>query len=836
MSHLMLSPGSRIVDMGCDNGSMTYTMAVMHPDLNFTGIDQNPKNIKHAKKHFQRDNLEFVQGDIRKNADLEEEQYDAVVNSFILYEIFSQTKYNEQAVINTLQNQFKLLKKDGVMFIRDYSMPSPGSYVMLEMPDKPSINKELKNMSEADLLVWYSENARPGGLPGCNGFFLEELPPRFPQTRLFRLPYKWAYEFIMRKDDRNNWAQDLPKEYTFFTQREYRKNLRSLGARVLYTAPHWDDKLIRDKFEGHFRLYDDYGKPLGAPPTSFIAVSQKRDEQDSLCLHERRPSTKIEGQIKISSMRDEASGNVVDLVCRDTDITEILPYRITPEGELRIFVHDGLPRSLTNAIPRIGREIDGKRWSGHMTEALSVPTDVIAAISDDNQKDTVKFARDYIGLKPADGCTLEMGQSYYPAPDTIDELIKTRYLRVSASEETSITPRKVMDEISGFTTTGQIKEIKAQSLLNAIAVGFIPNARLELQIQTLMNLHGIQAESWSENPMALETAAAPEEKFDSEKFARSLLEDDKRYRNVRGTTGKLRSVKSIFIDEGWIDGGIVGLAAQNKEFIVSSGETLNKATVMPLTNDLDGKLQAGFVTEYMPVPQRQKGNGLTMTLPCFSLPKDVESVEDARKYIAQLYDVPLDAVFRLGESYYSHVGVTPERIFPFAIANKGKKDNPTGGPFQYAPVSYLWTIMFLNWDWPHNVHFMSRISNVYKLYLHDSDLAMTLGHGKRMSAEPHTPRIHKAVDIAGRAEMSSPATSGAEHSGEAANTSVKPNLGNLKIVDSDADSVWRPASADLLDSRNIQENAPPTKQRRSKRSKVAAYAGGRKPARDDKKS
>ncbi len=797
MSHLMLSPGSRIVDMGCDNGSMTYTMAVMHPDLRFTGVDQNPKNIKSAEKKFKRDNVDFITGDIKNNAGLKEETYDAIVNSFILYEVFSQAKYNEQAVINTLNNQFKLLKKNGVMFIRDHSMPAPGSYVMLEMPDTPSKNKELKGMSEADLLVWYSENARPGGPPGCNGFFLEELPPRFPKTRLFRLPYKWAYEFMIRKDDRTNWAQDLQKEYTFFTQREYRKNLRSLGARVLYTAPHWDESMIREKFEGRFRLYDDNGRPLGSPPTSFIAVAQKRGERDSLCLHERRPSTKTEGLIKISSMRDESTGKMVDIVCRDLDITEVIPYRITPEGVLNVFIHDSLPRSLSNAIPRVGKEIDGKRWSGHMTEAISVPTDAVGSLNHESSTDAIKFAREYLGLKPAMECVLEKGPSYYPAPDTIDELIKTRFLRV-LEPEGIIKPRTIMDDLAGFTTTGEIIEIKAQCLLNAISIGFIPNSRLELQIQFLMSILGMRAESWSENPLVLKEAADPENKFDGKKFARSLMDEDKRFRNVRGTSGQLRSVKSIFIDEGWVDGGITGLAAQDKEFIVSSDETMNKATIMPLTKDVKGKLQVGFVTEYMPVPQRQSGNGLTVTSPCFALPKEIETIEEARKYIAQLYSVPLDCVWRLGESYYSHVGVTPERIFPFAIASKGKKSNPIGGPFQFAPLDYIWSVFTINYYWHHNQRFLANVRNVYSSFGIDSDLFIDRDLGIEMNTVKHTPRIHSAVDITGRATMSAETASQLQSS----NT---PNLKNLQIVDSANDGAWRPAEPDLLDSKNAQD-------------------------------
>src|SRR5690606_32029214 len=105
--------------------------------------------------------------------------------------------------------------------------------------------------------------ARPRQDPGCGGFFLEELPARFPRTRLFRLPYKWAYEFIMRKDDRGHWETELPMEYTFYTERGFRKELRALGARLVYSAPYWDEDIIEKKFEGHFRLYDNRMNPLG---------------------------------------------------------------------------------------------------------------------------------------------------------------------------------------------------------------------------------------------------------------------------------------------------------------------------------------------------------------------------------------------------------------------------------------------------------------------------------------------------------------------------------------------------------------------------------------------
>ena len=56
---------------------------------------------------------------------------------------------------------------------------------------------ELQDFSDADLLVYYSQTARPLE-NGYEGFFLEELAPLPDRegTRLFRLLHKWAIEFI----------------------------------------------------------------------------------------------------------------------------------------------------------------------------------------------------------------------------------------------------------------------------------------------------------------------------------------------------------------------------------------------------------------------------------------------------------------------------------------------------------------------------------------------------------------------------------------------------------------------------------------------------------------
>ena len=85
----------------------------------------------------------------------EDNSLDAIINSFVLHEVFSGSRYNERIVSDTLRHHLKALKNGGTMFIRDYARPPPEEFVLMEMPDKPSNGPALKDLSESDLLVWW---------------------------------------------------------------------------------------------------------------------------------------------------------------------------------------------------------------------------------------------------------------------------------------------------------------------------------------------------------------------------------------------------------------------------------------------------------------------------------------------------------------------------------------------------------------------------------------------------------------------------------------------------------------------------------------------------------
>lgn len=710
LSHLLLGEGDKVVDMGCDDGAMTYAMAALHPKAKFTGLDKSKRQINKAKEKYKLFNLEYKVGDASSEI-FEKESLDAIVNSYVLHEVYSGSRYNEQIVSDTLRKQFKMLKKGGIMFIRDYARPPQGEFVLLEMPDEESSGKDLTKMSEVDLLIWYAEHARPRQDAGCGGFFLEELPERIPGTRLFKLPYKWAYEFIMRKDDRAHWETQLPMEYTFFTTQDFQKQLSSLGARVQYSGPYWDEDIIEDKFEGHFRLYEENGNPMGNPPTCFVAVSYKMAERKSLNIEERRPSIKPDSSLKITAMRNQETGAIVDVVSRDMNVSEVIPYRIDSDGYLKIYLHDGVARSISNAVPRGGTNIDGRRWSGHMVEPIAVELSTIAEMEELDVKNSTLFARDYLGLKPAAGAVLEHGPDYYPAPDYIDEKIYTYYLNVQKAKG-PINPKSMAGKTDKFQAKGMVREVDAQQVLDAITVGMIPNARLELQILSLFQHLGIKAETWTNKQLNLQKGKISK-RTDIGGLLDKLHEKDNRFKSVKGSAGQLRPIHSTFVEEGQTRGAVSGLSAESVDFIVHDGKTINTAVVLPLTQDLKGEVHASVNVAHMPVPQRHEGNGLTISAPSFNIPPEVTNQKMLKRFIAEQYQILPSMVFKMGESYFSHVGVTPHRIHPFAIsAPPAMLDDPDS---HFIP---FYQMMLLQRALSKEPHFMLTIARAYR-YFHE---------------------------------------------------------------------------------------------------------------------
>ena len=720
MSHLLLDDGAHVIDAGSNDGTMTYAISSLHPNLRITGIDLNPNSVQYAQTHYKRDNLDFRRANLFESFS-PPQTVDAIINSFVMHEIYSEFLYNDRLISRMLVHQYDALKENGYILIRDYVLPSSIDYVLIEIRDKGVSSDDVMKMSEADLLIWYSENARSKHDNNAAGFFIEELPQNYPGTRLFRLPIKWAYEFILRKDDRQKLRDTLSKEYAFYTEREFRRELGSLGARIVYSAPHWDEGFLKTRYDGKIRMYREDGTAMGPPPTSYIMIAQKVSENKSQLLQERRASRGKAGKIHLNTVRDDKTGEITDIATRDLEIAEVLPYRVTQEGRLKIYLHEDLPRGLVNSVPRVGKNLDGRKWSGHMTEAMAMPLVEITNMSEASIQELQKFAIKSIGIRPSLDASLQKGPGFYPDPYRIDERIETWYYRVEDYHPT-FEPKMTLYDLEGFSSKGMIREFDAQDIMNAITVGYLPSSRLEPQLLALHEMLGIPTEVWEDMPIHLSEIPAEHVQNMTSVVQQMTLKDD-RFKNIKGSAGNIRLVQSVFVDEGRDEGGgMTNLAARDMEFIYQEDNTVNTAVVLPLVKDLQGEVLAGIVNEYLPVPQRYKGTGLTTTLPSFVLPKEVTDIDAAKRYIADKFNVDAKFVARMGESFHTHIGMTPHRIYPFVVTNMrgAMKGGRMHGVASLTPLYNLWKLCY----WDNHDSFMKVTAMAYKNLCQDSNLSV----------------------------------------------------------------------------------------------------------------
>ena len=118
----------------------------------------------------------------------------------------------------------------------------------------------------------------------------------------------------------------------------------------------------------------------------------------------------------------------------------------------------------------------------------------------------------------------------------------------------------------------------------------------------------------------------------------------------------------------------------------------NIATVLPLTHGWDDGLLVALDPKMLPTPQRMGSSGAMLTVPSFVLPKDVKTVEDAKAFIGGKFGLDAADVKQLGESYFTHTGVTPQRVYPFVIMANAEASLPPG--WKYTTMKRLWILLY----------------------------------------------------------------------------------------------------------------------------------------------
>lgn len=698
VSHLLLQDGASVLVPECETGVLVAAMAQLNPRLQFIGMDRNRQMIMRARARFKTvPNVMFEVSDIlglRKP----DESVDAVVANNLMGEIYSRSNYDEARIEDALARAFKVLKTDGTMVIYDYAMPSENEFVQIEFPVPMRDNRafriygtplaQTQGEREIELLQWFAQHARARDT--VKGFYLEELAPIVPYTRLFRLPAKWAYEYIIRKTNVRKFKNHIGHQYTALTDRDFDRLLgRSLGMRVLYTAPWRNAHIIRTHFEGSFRLYTAEGKARGYMPSAHIVVAQKVAQGRAMRIGELRPSVDAPASLSIQAVRDDRTGETVDIVGRDMPVADVIPYFVTSDGRIKIILRSQADKGIANVIPRARHNLDGKRWSGYMPSAVTFTAAELEGFDHASHAAVARLIVQKLGLRTVHSAMFENGPKGYPAPSMIDELLETLFINVQRPDNGL--------RVAGPQDALGLKIYDVEDVLRATGAGFIPNAWLDIQMQELMKKLGHKVTPWLHEAVPLSYEPPPSDQM---LIAKKVLKQkpdkgDKgpraayvmggkgtkwanasgAFRPIRGKAGQVNTYRSAFVEQGRIDGGIRGLSAHDQDFACPKDELMNIAAIMPLTEDLQGNTLAGFEFKELPVPSRFGQTDAMMNLPTLPLPNEITDIDSARAYIAAQFDVEVSRVAPMGESFFTYVDMMPQRVFPFMLTRYPRRRN-----------------------------------------------------------------------------------------------------------------------------------------------------------------
>jgi hypothetical protein len=254
-----------------------------------------------------------------------------------------------------------------------------------------------------------------------------------------------------------------------------------------------------------------------------------------------------------------------------------------------------------------------------------------------------------------DGCT------YYPSPGGIEEQVRSALVEI----EPQFAQRDI-DGVSGFSTSGHVRAIEATHLLRAAQVGGLADARLEINAYHLLRQLGRTPGAWIGDSLKVTAEHAGK----VEELAAILGQPGRRNFDAASpaeSKGFLELRCSRFVERS---SSATEVASQPLEYVVPRTLSINTIACALLARR-NGEVVIALDDDDLPAAQSFTGNSQLLVTPAWRLPREVATRTAAWKWtearIAEEYGLRVNGWFELGGRYHPSPGITPERVYPFAV-------------------------------------------------------------------------------------------------------------------------------------------------------------------------
>jgi SAM-dependent methyltransferase len=640
----------RVADMGMGSGSGTHALAALYPDLEVVGVDVDERMVALAREHYRLPNLRFVHGDVAGRV-FDDESLDGILDSSVLHHVTSFGGYRHASAAAAIEAQSRALKTHGVLVVRDFVAPEDGDApVLLDLPDVDGdASDDTGRCSSAALLVRFASEFRR--LSQEPGFALEEEVPPREGWRRFRLAHRSAVEFLLRKDYRRDWAQEVKEEYTWATQRECERLFRALGLRLLASTPIRNPWILANRWKGKVALFTAEGRPLELPPTNYLIAGERVAAGEGVSFRVT-PSPEAPRFLELTHVAHLASGKVFDLVRRPNLTVDVVPH-FDVGGDAFVLAKMSYPRPLL-AISA-GTSLDGSTPATYVTEPLN-------AIQESRPLgDTVEEVLARFGIPAGRIRRFRTGGTYYPSPGGIEEEVRSVLVEIDP-----VLVEEHVENRTGFSGAGRVRAVEARQLLRAGQVGGLADARLEMNVYELLLGLGRDPGPWIGEEIAL-SETAPVSPVSLAELAsrapRRLFDRAPRERSP----GFLR-LEAYDIEEAAAGGARV--AHRGLEAVTP--QLLSSTTVATALLRRDGAgIYLGIDDDDLPAAQGFTGHSSLLVAPAWRLPQEACTLTAARAFVAERlrseYGVHVAALHDLGGRYHPTPGATPEVVYPWAV-------------------------------------------------------------------------------------------------------------------------------------------------------------------------